>query len=192
MSPEAQKHIDEKTLRVLKVFNKIDETVSKATFPLLRWLMKQTGVETYRVSTFGEQQVVVRKLKSEIANSISIKIAEGDFSEGLFSEREWPPDSRIRIAKVPEGSAPKEIRRSWVGTEMDAYKLLDSSGELDLVSEQPLSTPRQTKNLYAVKLGEALQSLERNSPQAAEWFKSNIAPNVDALTFKADEVKVIH
>lgn len=188
MSSEGQKPPGKGTLRALGLVNTIDKMASRVTFPFLKRLAARRGVEMYRVSSLGEQQELASKLEPLLTNAIDIKIAEGDFSEGLLSEREWPPDTRIKVTKMPEGSAPERVRRKWLGVKMNAYKLPSSSEELDLASGDPLPE-RKTEHIYAVKLEEALQSLEIESPQAASWFRNNVPPDIDTLTFKSDEIK---
>lgn len=191
MRSENLRSVDGILVQFFKKLIEADETVSRITFPFIKRFLEHKGVEVYRVSTLGEQRTLMRRLKPLIENAVEVRVAEGDFSEGLFSEREWPPDTRIKIVQVPEGVAPEEVRRFWLGTEMDAYKLSPLDGELDLESGKPLFVQRQTEDIYAVKLEEALRSLGENSPQAAEWFRNNVSPNIDALTFGDNEVEVL-
>ncbi|MFH1899033.1 MAG: hypothetical protein ABIJ82_00990 [Patescibacteria group bacterium] len=191
MTVENQNTINKNTLRVLGVLNRVDDALTRATFPLWRKLLALRGVELHKVESLGEQRALVRRIEPIIKGAVKIRIAEGDFSEGLLSEREWLPDSRIKVRKIPEGNAPEEFRRSWLGVELDAFKLpsSDQNIEVDLVSGQPIA-PRKV-DLYAVRLEEALQALSKKSPEAAEWFRTHSPSNIDSLTFAAKEVKVL-
>jgi len=189
MGPEGQRPIGKNTLRVLRAIYWADDALSRATFPFWKWIMARRGVEMYQMSTLGEELVLKRRLEPLFKDAAEIRIAEGDLSEGLFSERQWPPDSRIKITQVPKGEAPEEYRRFWLELEFDAYRLPSSLGAVELTSGQPAQVG--TEDRYAVPLDVALEALNQRSPQAAEWFRTNLASNIDALSFGSSEVRVV-
>ena len=193
MVPESQKQIEKQigrnTLRVLEALSWVDDVVSRLTFPVWKRLLRIRGIDMYKVESLGEEQELVRRISPILDNAIGLRIAEGDFSEGLFTDRQWLPDARVLITKVPEGSAPEPVRHAWRGLQMDAFRLPPSTTEIDLVSREPL--PNRNSVLYAVRLDEALGVLERKSPQAAKWFRENTPPALNSLTFRASEVKVV-
>ena len=133
---QEQRSIGKNTLRVLGAMEHVDSALSRITFPIWKRVLALRGVEMYKVDSLGEQQVLNRRISAMLEDATEIRIAEGDLSEGLLSEREWLPDSRIKITKVPRGEAPKEIRQHWRGVEMDAFKLpaSEENVEVGLVS----------------------------------------------------------
>lgn len=191
MNSENQKPISKNAERALGMLGRVDDALTRVTFPFWKRMLGMRGIEMYKVESLGEQRVLARRITPIIENAAEIKIAEGDFSEGLFSDRHWEPDSRIRITRTPRGEAPKRIRGFWKGVEMDAYKLpaSDQNKEVGLVSEHQI--PPRRMDLYAVRLEEALEALEQKSHEAAEWFRDNSTSDINSLTFGANEVKVI-
>ena len=82
---------------------------------------------------------------------------------------------RIRIIDIPPGEAPLEVREQWVGLELplvggDPYAMqLKTCGVLTGASE-----PEETVG-YAVSIEDAVRVLEKKSPEAAAWWRSNAA-----------------
>ena len=150
--------------------------------------MKRKGIDMYQVGTLGEEHVLLKRLKPVLEDAVEIGFSEGDLSEGLFSERPWPPDSRIKITQVPQGEAPEDVRGAWVGIEMDAYRLPSSIGGLGITSGQPAEVDDEDR--YGVRVEDALSLLAQNSPKAADWFRTNMRPTINFLSFARSEVEV--
>ncbi len=93
---------------------------------------------------------------------------------------------KIKIVKVPGGPAPEEIRRQWVGLEID-YATFLKGDEVDFLTGQK---PTKRKGICVPKLA-AIDALQKKSRQAAEWFMKNMPSGMEHLTFGKDEVEII-
>lgn len=188
MSHEEQKPIGKNTLRLLSAIGRVDDAISNFTFPVWKRLLARKGVEVYRIRTPGEMYAM-RKKAAELMKDAAKFAFEGDLSEGLFSERDNLEAVRIRITKTPDGDAPDSVRKNWKGIEIDAYELPGWSGEVDIKTGEPI--PERKGNIYVVNAEEALKVLGERSPEAAEWFRQNIRPDLSSLSFGEKEIKVI-
>lgn len=83
----------------------------------------------------------------------------------------------IKIIAVPEGEAPLEIRQQWVGMTLLATGKTspDFVGAVGVLSGKPESYPTGG---YYIRTPVALQMLEQKSPEAAEWWRTNLANSV--------------
>ncbi len=91
----------------------------------------------------------------------------------------------VRIVSTPAGEAPLWVREKWIGLELP---LADKGGR----PQRPLTSgvltgPRykflgllwfilgklQRQSGYAVYVKDALESLEKTSPEAAAWWRAN-------------------
>jgi hypothetical protein len=90
---------------------------------------------------------------------------------------------RIRIKSVPPGAAPLWVREKWVGVELTAVlgpsaKNFPAASVLAR-SSFPASLWRlltgKTKKVtgYPVQVTNAIEALEKSSPQAAAWWREN-------------------
>jgi len=93
---------------------------------------------------------------------------------------------KIKIVKIPKGPAPEEIRKQWVGLIIDYADYLDGD-EVNFLNGQ---RPPKRKAICVPKLA-AIDSLQKKSRQAAEWFMENIPSGMRYLTFGEDEVEII-
>jgi len=91
----------------------------------------------------------------------------------------------IEIIGVPNGPAPEEVKKEWVGVRMEARP--SRGGEFDFTTEQSVGV----RENYLVITEAALAALEEKSAKAAAWFRKNIPPEMPFLTFGRDEVKVV-
>jgi hypothetical protein len=85
---------------------------------------------------------------------------------------------RVRITSTPDGDAPEAIRRAWVGLELPLApgergpRMLDAAG---VVWQRPAGV----KMGYAVRGRVAVELLEKQSPEAAAWWRQHVP---DVLT----------
>ncbi|MDP1815181.1 MAG: hypothetical protein Q8K92_12095 [Leadbetterella sp.] len=92
----------------------------------------------------------------------------------------------IRITEIPKGTAPREVRKSWVGMELLAE--VYQGPEFDLITRQEIP---HRGNLYAVPKDFALEALESKDPEAAEWFHQNMPSKLGCFTFGMDEAELV-
>ncbi|MEK7120764.1 MAG: hypothetical protein AAB840_01600 [Patescibacteria group bacterium] len=74
----------------------------------------------------------------------------------------------IEIIKIPEGHAPEEIRREWVGV-----KLISELKGKFLLKNEDLGLPTGSPVRYEVSTEVAIAKLTLKSESAAKWFKKN-------------------
>ena len=97
----------------------------------------------------------------------------------------------IKIIKVPDGEAPEEVRKAWVGLILPLAFTDNIKGyvkEVGLVSQEFLPE----RDIVAVPGLAAIYILEKNDPDAAKWFiQQGIPKKIRFLTFSIDEVKIL-
>jgi len=97
---------------------------------------------------------------------------------------------KIKIKKIPEGEAPKEIREKWVGCELPVLGFPKLA-----LSQENLSRKPRHKKCFAVCALSALAILRGKSPEAARWFEENVKPPIDSIDryffFNEKECKII-
>jgi hypothetical protein len=78
----------------------------------------------------------------------------------------------IRIISIPNGKAPRFVRRAWLGLELPFITPADAT-------PIPTTAARliQSNGGYIVKATEALTVLYRSSPKAANWWRRNLPPS---------------
>lgn len=93
---------------------------------------------------------------------------------------------KIKIVKIPKGPAPEEIRKQWVGLEIDHAKYLVSD-------EVNFLTGRKAPRRMAICVPKltALSALAKKSRQGAKWFRENMPSGMNFLTFGEDEIEII-
>ena len=92
-----------------------------------------------------------------------------------------PCGLRIRITKIPNGSAPEHFREFWVGMELPARRGVPC---VDVSREMP------GKENYVVPKDRAFTLLRERSAEAAKWFEGNFG-EYTSLLFGVDEAEVI-
>jgi hypothetical protein len=93
-----------------------------------------------------------------------------------------PPGERIyvEIIGVPKGDAPEWVRQAWVGTLLPLMPGREEPQEVatsGVVSRKITSTgdmPYWVDGKYAVLTDEAIAILQRQAPQAAAWWRTNV------------------
>lgn len=97
----------------------------------------------------------------------------------------------IRIVKVPEGEAPLEVRKKWVGLVLPCLGINTKSEKgYGLVSNNP--TLIGPYRLLVVPQKEALDILRQSSPEAVRWFEKNGYPEEGmSFGFCENEVQLI-
>jgi hypothetical protein len=94
---------------------------------------------------------------------------------------------RVRIIAIPPGEAPPWVREKWVGLELPLAQPVRSARSRRVFGV--LSGPRQPlarlldillgraarETGYVVRVSEAIAELERKSPEAAAWWRENVA-----------------
>ena len=95
----------------------------------------------------------------------------------------------FRIAKIPRGGAPEEVRRAWIGVRLPFDVPHGKSHERNLVSGD-----RQPERPFVtVPARIALAELATKSPEAAEWFYNHLRPaflQSGNFTFGTDELEI--
>lgn len=94
---------------------------------------------------------------------------------------------RVRVVKVPEGPAPLEFRKAWVGLELFAKVTPLKGPEVDFITEEMIIR----KPPLMVPVYPALKRLEQKNPEAADWFRTYFPPEMQHFTFGADEVEIL-
>jgi hypothetical protein len=97
---------------------------------------------------------------------------------------------KIRINSTPAGEAPEEIRRAWVGLELDAQysSTIDRAG--GVLTRKLVDTGGC--RLYWVRQDHAIAVLERASAEAASWWRALDFPDHNNLfCFREAEVEEI-
>jgi hypothetical protein len=97
---------------------------------------------------------------------------------GYLGYRLWHqcrPSARIRITDTPQGDAPEEIRRAWIGLELPLADGQTAARTLEVTGV--LSDDSRTATGYAVTGHTAVKLLESHAPAAADWWREN-APHV--------------
>lgn len=95
---------------------------------------------------------------------------------------------RIRIIAVPDGEAPAWVRQKWVGLELPTFE--HAEGPLTVTGYGVVTGPPPTSleqfdagyrgrlqivSGFCVKTSEAIAILQHVSPEAATWWRENIA-----------------
>lgn len=94
---------------------------------------------------------------------------------------------RVRVIRVPEGDAPLEIRKQWVGCELPVYKILrENSYGYGVLSGEPKLLSRGV----VIRIDRAIPILAERSPEAAQWFIEHIPLSMH-LCFQDHEVEVL-
>jgi hypothetical protein len=93
---------------------------------------------------------------------------------------------RIRIIAIPPGEAPPWVREQWVGLELPLAQRSRTArsrrvfgvltGPRDLIARwfAILSGRARRESGYAVRVMDAIAVLERKSPEAAAWWRTNV------------------
>jgi len=94
---------------------------------------------------------------------------------------------RIRIVSLPDGEAPEDIRRAWIGLTLplmagdNAPRVIKSVGGVLTMPKTKMGewwriitgrTVRKTG--YCVPATRSIQILEDTNPEAAAWWKKNV------------------
>jgi len=96
----------------------------------------------------------------------------------------------IRIVRLPEGEAPIEVRKKWVGLVLPCLGVNDLEGSFGVVTGKPENCPAYS--CFVVSQKEALDILNQSCPEAADWFKNMGYPKEGmAFGFKVDEAEVV-
>ncbi|MDO8582539.1 MAG: hypothetical protein Q7R63_00900 [bacterium] len=95
----------------------------------------------------------------------------------------------FRIAVIPRGAAPREVREAWIGVALPFDMPCEKSHERRLISgERQLDRPFMT-----VPAAVALEELGKKSPEAAQWFYDNLSPSFlqsGNFTFGISELEI--
>jgi len=94
----------------------------------------------------------------------------------------------IEIVNVPVGEAPEEIRKAWVGIQVEAVLLPSAPGAVGVISRQ--SAPRRDTPSYAVRFGDAVDALiAAGKTTAEEYWRGMIRDYEARLLFHAEECR---
>ena len=95
----------------------------------------------------------------------------------------------FRIAKIPRGGAPEEVRRAWIGVSLLFDVPHGKSPERNLVTGEI----QPARPLVTVPARIALAELAIKSPEAAEWFYDHLSQDLlqrGNFTFGIDELEI--
>lgn len=95
----------------------------------------------------------------------------------------------FRIAKIPRGGAPEEVRRAWIGISLPFDTPHGKSPERNLVTGEI----QPARPLVTVPAQIALAELAIKNPEAAEWFYNHLSPSFlqnGNFTFGTDELEI--
>jgi hypothetical protein len=97
----------------------------------------------------------------------------------------------IRIMRLPEGEAPIEVRKKWVGLVLPCLGVNTSENRgFGVVTGKPDGDSAYSR--FVVPQKEALDILNQSCPEAADWFKNMGYPKEGmAFGFKVDEAEVV-
>ena len=95
----------------------------------------------------------------------------------------------FRIAAMPRGGAPEEVRREWIGISLPFDAPHERSRERNLVdgSLQP------ERPFVTVPARTALEELAKKSEAAAQWFYDHLSPSFlqsGNFTFGTSELEI--
>ncbi len=95
---------------------------------------------------------------------------------------------KIKIISVPPGQAPLEIREQWVGLVLPIAEDAPERG----IEIGVLGGKTENTGGYKVKTETAIIELEKQSPDAANWWRQHVNPNqMPWLVFKREVCKEI-
>ena len=103
---------------------------------------------------------------------------------------------KIKIVQVPAGSAPKWVRRAWLGLELPCFPvagLLGFRQEKDIRSGKPVNDGK-SRSVVVVPQDEALKILRAKNLKAADWWKSQGFPKTSGdkyFCFGESEVEFV-
>ncbi len=90
---------------------------------------------------------------------------------------------KIRITSVPNGEAPEDIKRKWIGVEIPclcSHSAAFGSGALT-------KTPIGARSSFVVLQTHALEALARTAPEAVQWWNSIGYPKDETATWLFDQ-----
>lgn len=96
---------------------------------------------------------------------------------------------RIRIIKLPDGEAPKEIRKAWIGQTLPCSPILGW-----IRSEHGVLSKKETPERYGFTVPQvaAIKILSGSDPQAVAYWKSNGFPQLGQyFVFEESEAVII-
>jgi hypothetical protein len=99
-----------------------------------------------------------------------------------------PNVGKIRIIKVPSGQAPLEVRKAWLGLELEVAKGIfigEQHGVLGGQSNGPAGYP--VESVYAI------ETLRQKNPVAAKWWDDNFDPAESQwLLFRESDCELVN
>jgi hypothetical protein len=95
---------------------------------------------------------------------------------------------RIQITKVPAGAAPPWVRQEWVGLELPCFPQAGLVVAHSVADRDP-----KLRDGFIVPQKEAIETLRKKSPEAAQWWNDHGYPNGEEpnFVFGLDEAKVL-
>lgn len=96
----------------------------------------------------------------------------------------------VVVTKTPDGEAPLEIRKRWVGIEIPCLCFSERSDSASGVLSGG-KLPQEPR--YIVSQTDALETLEKVDPEAARWWRDRGFPKhpMALFSFRAEEVRVL-
>lgn len=184
--------------RIAQALGLVEDRINQFRYHLMRPPMYLFGVDI-RLTKNRDERVVIwteifEQLQAERGIS-EIKFAAGgddgdldDFADALVASGVITMgNERIKITQMPEGGAPPGIREQWIGVELTGLRMAEGVSSVDVMTGQSV----KARDAYYMFAGYAIRQLEQKSPEAAEWFKKNLSPEVDVLSFGVNEVEAL-
>ena len=97
----------------------------------------------------------------------------------------------FRIVSTPQGQAPEEVRKGWIGVVLPLKDLLNPG---EGAHERNFSLKRQqARSFVTVPVRTALEELAKKNQEAARWFYKNLPESWFArdFSFGINEVEIL-
>lgn len=94
---------------------------------------------------------------------------------------------KAQIIKVPEGSAPENIRKEWVGIILEVVRMPEYRGEMDFLTGAHYPNRRG----FLANSCCAISAIRQKSLEAARWFEENLPVDNRHLCFGPDEMEIL-
>lgn len=152
----------------LSVFEEAKKKEYVVGKPMRGYTSTTTFILTEREHLHGTIYAILEKWREKDDYA---KRSQHDVSQGK-------PGTYIKIVKVPDGEAPEEIRKAWVGLILPCHP---DVGHNDDREKGALSCKENARNRYgyAVRQRDAIELLGYKNPAAAQWWKDHGFPQGD-------------
>ena len=96
--------------------------------------------------------------------------------------------SSVRIISTPPGQAPEWVRKGWVGVEIPLPEQISEGG----IQVGVRGGKAQNVGGYRVVTSEAIEALQKKSPEATEWWMNNVPlSSISHLVFSKEVCELV-